>query len=144
MTGINRQPKQIKIIHWNADGYTNKTEEIQLILMDHQPDILLLNETKLRENQAIKHRGYRVASCDGENGQRGVAALIKRSLPCAVREVHRELGMQATVLEIGTGVGLTAIYNSPRHRLSRRALEKLLGRTEKHLIVGDLNAKHIN
>ena len=39
--------KNFKIIHWNCNLINNKFEEFKIFLNKHNPDIIMLNETKL-------------------------------------------------------------------------------------------------
>lgn len=38
--------KNIKMIHWNANGITNKNKEFANFLGKHKPDIAIVTETK--------------------------------------------------------------------------------------------------
>ncbi|KAK9707626.1 Endonuclease-reverse transcriptase [Popillia japonica] len=113
------------ILHWNMDGYNNKAEELDVLLQEHDVHIAFLNETKLRPDQHLRHRGFRVIRSDGSNGQGGVAALVERNLACAV-------------------LAKTQQPRSPRQRLTEAVIADLFGRTSRHLVIGDLNARHVN
>ncbi|KAK9708178.1 Endonuclease-reverse transcriptase [Popillia japonica] len=126
------------------DGYGNKIEELDVLLQEHDVHIAFLNETKLRPDQHLRHRGFRVVRSDGTNGQGGVAALLKRNLTCAVLAKSQHPRRQSIRLELGDGTGLTGVYNSPRLRLTEAAIAELFGRTSRHLVIGDLNARHTN
>ncbi|KAK9679894.1 Endonuclease-reverse transcriptase [Popillia japonica] len=110
------------------DGHSAHCSSVETLEADHTP----------------KHLGYRIIRSDGENGQGGVLALIKKSLACAVIEKIQEPRRQAVLLELGDGTGITGVYNSPRKRLTTEALVQLFGRFMRHLVIGDLNAKHEN
>ncbi|KAK9688459.1 Endonuclease-reverse transcriptase [Popillia japonica] len=132
------------ILHWNMDGYNNKAEELDVLLQEYDVHIAFLNETKLRPDQHLRHRGFRVIRSDGSNGQGGVAALVKRNLACAVLAKTQQPRRQSIRLELGDGIGLTGVYNSPRQLLTEAVIADLFGRTSRHLVIGDLNARHVN
>lgn len=132
------------ILHWNMDGYGNKIEELDVLLQEHDIHIAFLNETKLRPEQHLRHRGFRVVRSDGTNGQGVVAALINRNITCAVLAKTQYARRQSIRLELGDGIGLTGVYNSPRLRLTEAVIAELFDRTSRHLVIGNLNARHTN
>ena len=73
----------LKVIHWNCNSLNNKKELLESFLQKHQPDVLLLNETKLDSLRAyffLTFKGYTsIHKCRNSRGG-GVAILIKNSI----------------------------------------------------------------
>ena len=78
-----RTDRELKIIHWNANGIVGKIVELsQLIAIEH-PDVVSINETKTNTTTCAylyNIRGYfpYIKNRDGNGG--GVALLIKENL----------------------------------------------------------------
>lgn len=109
-----------------------------------RPDILLLNETKLRTQRTLKIPNYTIYRKDGELGQGGVVLAVKNSLPHDSVEAYdpevRNLQLLTIVLKDQTHV--TTWYNRPIDRLTQQKLSKVMNLARKHVVAGDLNARH--
>jgi exonuclease III len=46
---ITNKTKNIKIVHWNCNSINNKFEELKIFLYKQNPDIIMLNETKIND-----------------------------------------------------------------------------------------------
>ena len=47
-----------RIIQLNINGIKNKIEDLKVLIQESKPDIVTLNETKLRHNDTIEINGY--------------------------------------------------------------------------------------
>ena len=80
------------MVQWNADGINAKKVELMKFLDDYQPDLLLVQETKLKPSDALRIPEYHVLRKDRTRGRRrdgtdrgadggGVATLIREGIP---------------------------------------------------------------
>lgn len=140
-----KRPRTINIIQWNIDGYRQRSEELEILLATNNVHLALLNESRLSPDVQIKIRRYRILRSGGRNSQGGVAVLVRHDLPCAATG-KTSLDRQQTIsIRTANNTAITAIYNSPRNRLTPEALKGITARKgTKQLIVGDFNAKHRN
>ena len=74
-------------MHWNAEGVSNKKEELEHFLNINNINVCCLQETHLQEGKLFKIRGYQVF-CSDRQGRRkgGVLTLVKNSLNARVTE----------------------------------------------------------
>lgn len=47
----------LKILQWNLNGFFNNLHELQILVREHSPDVIALQETHITQN-AIKIIGY--------------------------------------------------------------------------------------
>jgi len=72
-----------KLVSWNIDGFVTKELEVTNLLTARRPDVLALQETKLRDrDRSPRLDGYRGHHGLGDNkaGRRGVSLLIREGL----------------------------------------------------------------
>lgn len=144
-----------KIFSWNADGLTQaeKIYELHRFILFHQINILLLQETHLKNHnyETLNISGYTLyhtARTDGSKGGTGI--LIKTNIDhCNVTPPPLQ-NLEITAIKISTPssgeVIVCSAYNSPSASKKLRAndITTLLhwaGKT-KIIIAGDLNSKH--
>lgn len=77
----------LTLVHWNINGWTVWNCELRKrILLDHNPDIILLNETHLKRNEAIDLQAYtwfgynQTMHIKAVKGPGGVGFLVKNKL----------------------------------------------------------------
>ena len=54
----------INILHWNAEGVSNKKKELQEFLHENNVKISCIQETHLQDGKSFKIRGYQVFRSD--------------------------------------------------------------------------------
>ena len=93
--------KELKIIALNVNSIIRHTRRANLkeFIGKTNPDILLLNETKLNKNYKVAFDGYNMARNDRPADQRGggTATLIKKAFQIP------NLLLEATVIKIKCG-----------------------------------------
>jgi len=57
-------PPHLKIISWNIYNYNRSRSEIEILLANENPDILLLQETHLHPNFKFNITGYTIHRSD--------------------------------------------------------------------------------
>ncbi|RNA16243.1 hypothetical protein BpHYR1_023599 [Brachionus plicatilis] len=74
--------KPFSVMHWNCNSFRNKKDLLIFELETQDPDIVLLNEIKLKESQAVSLLnvpGYRsIFKC--RNSSRGGVAIRQNTL----------------------------------------------------------------
>lgn len=74
--------KPLKILHWNAQGITNLStaKQLELLLHQHNIDIVMLNETFCKAHHKLYLNGYTIYRNDRSDAPRGgVAIAVKHS-----------------------------------------------------------------
>ena len=86
-----REAPDINIMQWNAEGVSNKKEELEQFLHTKSINICCIQETHLQEGKPFKIRGYQVFS----NGRKerpkgGVMTLVRNNI--SATEVKKYTG----------------------------------------------------
>lgn len=152
--------KVLNIISLNINSLVSISKQMFLLhfLKKHNPDIMILCETKLNKKRKIKFKDYELVRKDRPNSTLGggTAILIKKELKFIEIEINKLnyfqcLELCAISLKINDTQNLTVIaaYASQRNSSKfneewEKAFEFLhLNNIDKYYIIaGDINAKH--
>lgn len=55
------------IVVWNCNSYTNKLDELKIIVKKYNPKVICLQETRLTNNIELKSRGFRCSKINNCN-----------------------------------------------------------------------------
>lgn len=133
------------IIQWNINGFYNKLEELQLIIKDHNPSIICLQETNFntKSNPALLHFNIFKKNrniCNRSSG--GVAILVNHNFPTEEITLHTDL--EAIALSITLPhitVTLCNIYIPNQKDFTLYDIEHIiLQLPNTFVIVGDFNS----
>lgn len=137
----------IKALIWNANSIITKKPELTRFLAKHPHDILLISETRLKENTSFDLPSFTCYRNDRDYG--GVAIFIKSKIPHSSLVRFSSVASEAISIKIHDSAGdfnLSSIYCSPSSHLNRsQALDffrKVLSISGPSIIAGDFNAKH--
>lgn len=136
---------KIKIAAWNSQSIYNKIGEVEDFTQKHNIDILMLNETWLKNNKKIYIKGFKCIRKDrkNENGG-GVAILIKNSYRFNVETLNTITSIEHLTISIkntnNEEIYLTSLYNRPQNKLNIFELEEICKQKNKIIIAGDFNA----
>lgn len=126
---------------WNANGIKNKIHLLDNYLKHTQTDILLINETRLRDRDRLNINGYIVYRNDMDDERRGTAILINKSIPHAPKKIKTN-NLENTAIKINN-INIISVYRSPNNEpLNIQDIAKLFNSNEKIIMAGDLNSKH--
>ena len=82
----------VRLLQWNADGVASKKVELTKYLHDTQPDLVAIQESKLRDGDEFTMSGYHVIRADRRRGRRddtqaggGVITLDQMIQICMLR-----------------------------------------------------------
>ena len=137
------------ILQWNARGLRCNRRDFDILIGEHQPDVICLQETKLEHFPPLSH--YRCANYDGYcKSQRrnpdqlpcgGVLIYIKKGLYHRVIQVDSHL--QAIAVQVtlgGTPITILSVYIPGNNHLTTRDLSNLIRNIRGQiLIMGDFN-----
>lgn len=140
--------KKLKILCWNANGLTNKINELAAILTLQNIDICLISETHDTKETRIKVSGYcYYRSIHPSNtGRGGSAVLIKQEIKHAEDFTIQTTKTQIAAIRVSTKcrvISIASIYNPPRYRLEADEYKNIFDQLSPSFIIGgDFNLKH--
>ena len=99
------------IIQWNCRGIRTNYEDLQQLLTNHNPQIVCLQETFLKESSSIKFKQYYPYNYLNKGGNRvsgGVLILVRKDIPQS--QIHVDTNLQ--------GIVVKATLHKPIHKCS--------------------------
>ena len=107
------------IIQWNCGGLRPNFEEICLLINNHHPVALSLQETFLKENDSTSfkyHSIYNKIFMEGQKAQGGVSIIVNNNIPHKHIPLDTSLQAVAVKLSLHSTVTLCSIYLPPHRR----------------------------
>ena len=138
----------IKILHWNSNGVSNKINELQALINQLKIDIILLGETKLKPTSKLKIPNYITHRTDlppirGSPAHGGTAILVHRRIVHQPIILQTELQSTSIIIKINNlEILISAVYKPPNLVLDAVDLDTLTQSADWSLSAGDFNAKH--
>ena len=140
----------LKILNWNIAGINRKTATLLAHCKQENYDVITLQETLLQRGKKLKVSGYNTFITPHENTDRGLAVLIKNTIP--VKRITNPISCGNNVEVIAVTIILQEyqldIYNIYRKLTQGNNGELELAQLFAHastnntLITGDFNAHH--
>lgn len=141
-------PDSVTLLQWNVQGMRSWEKQNYVIATtkNHNPDILLIQETNLRPEEQFTIPGYIIYN---KPGPRGLAIAIKNCIPHRLAPaLHLGLNVETQGIDISTAsktIRIVNVYRNPTpHRNARLdfSLFPTWSRNLSCIIAGDLNAHH--
>ena len=135
----------LSIIHLNIRHYYNNRTELDNFIIEHTPDIITLNETRLKPNTKVTHPDYNIYRHDLPTGIWGTAIFIRKCIPTIQLKLPDHLQDEdAIICKIqlpNITLHIATYYSSPHRQLNIELLTHIDTMTNT-IITGDLNAHH--
>ena len=145
-----RNKRNLIIIHWNCNSVYNKFEEFKIFLIKYNPDIVMLNETKINDftannlfNQLSNYKFLHKQRSE-KNGAGGVAILVKAEIQFETCNLFDNLELELIAIKIMVNkkeLVVISYYNPPNCKLSEEIFNKLSQAKIPFIMMGDLNSK---
>lgn len=143
-----RNPSNLNIAFWNAQGLQRKTQELASFLAHHNIDIMLISETHFRLKTRPRIANYILYKTDrqGDISAGGTAIYIKRNIKHSPLPPLQLQSIETTGITIQSkragNIDIYAIYYPPGKALQVTDLNKLTNSNNGLILAGDFNAKH--
>lgn len=133
-----------QVFQWNCNGIYDKYEEIKLIINQHHPDIICLQEIKTKPSQIINIKDYNTYRNNNinPNGQWGVAILIKNTISHILIIINTNLQAVACQVRLhGRQITVCSLYIQPSYNLTANDLNQLCNQLPRpFILMGDFNS----
>ena len=147
LTSLYSPESIMKVCHYNINSAIKYKRELLTTFPD--VDIFSLNETRLPSSTThFSIPGYTLYRHDRlHKTGGGVLLAFRNSLQSnhvytGIIE-HNEIVIVELKLKNNERLLLASVYCPPEYSLSKKALDKIVNLHHRHLILGDLNAKHV-
>jgi hypothetical protein len=139
----------LTIILWNANGVSQRRQELEYLLRDMRIDVALLTETHLTSRSTFYIPGYTIYRADNpdDRAHGGAAILIRSNItqfphPVNMQTAYLQNAL-ATVKLQNIEITLAAVYCPPRHTITLEQFQVFFQNLGTQFIAGgDFNAKH--
>ncbi|KAI5744405.1 hypothetical protein M8J76_001994 [Diaphorina citri] len=140
----------LRILAWNANGFTqqNRKRELEVFLHLQKIDIALISETHFTSQSYFHIPNYKTYMTHRPDGKSfgGTAVLVKANIPHHESTHYQTISIQATTVKIESlpfFITVSAVYCPPRHAIQPQDFTALINTFDKPFIAGgDWNAKH--
>lgn len=137
----------MRILHWNAQGISNisTAKQLELLLHHHNIDVVMLNETFLKDQHKFHLNGYRIHRNDrpGALGG-GVAIAVKYSIKHTLLPIYPTKKIENISISVNINrhsVILTAAYSPKYYTTFEADIKKLTPFSKEYIVFGDFNAR---
>ena len=136
------------VIQWNCRGLRPNFDELNLLVVKHNPLTVCLQETFLKDTDNIIVRGFNLSHKCQEIENRasgGVSILVKENVPQSI--VTQITNIQAVAIKVTAHktITLCSVYLTPRNNFNfnRKDLQDVIDQHPSPFIqMGDFNGHH--
>ena len=130
-----------KLLHWNINGVSSHWEDLKLLVNEHQPKIVSLQETQLG---SFTFAGFDILHKKVHPSDRGISLMVDSSIVSSEVVLQTDLEALAARVTVGKKTyTICNLYLSPSLTYSKASLENLLDQLSRPaVLMGDLNAHH--
>lgn len=132
-----------KIIQWNCRGCIHNYCHIKLILQEHDPICMAIQETHLRPNQPYSLKNYSMIRREAEGGERahgGVALFLRDDVIFDDLQIRSNLQVVAARVKVPVNITLCNVY-LPDANWTLENLNSIVDQLEHpFILMGDFNA----
>lgn len=137
--------KNIKILQWNLNGFYKKLDELKLLISEHNPEIICLQETNfnnLNSGTLNNYIGYRFDRTDCLRASGGVVIYIKSDFPSTPIKITTHLEAVAASVKLNDiELNICNIYLPNQLNFNKNDIENIIYQLPKPFIMsGDFNS----
>lgn len=135
----------MKILQWNINSALGNKHNLIILVNELNPDVIILNETRLKQNMNFNLPGYNIVHYDRIDGHGGIATLIRKSIKYEVvqfQSPNMNPKLQILIIKI-VCISIINIYNPPNNKIDAELISGILSQTQGSVVLmGDMNAHH--
>lgn len=133
----------LKVLQWNIRGYFTNLASLQMLICRYDPDVILLQETKLRDVRPKNLGKYVIYHCSRNisSTRGGLAILVRSTIP------HSELILNTSILANAINIqgrpdlAICNVYMEADRSIRKSDFNRLVGQLPDRVIIGgDFNA----
>ena len=121
------------ILQWNCRGYKSNLNELHLLIQDHNPGVICLQESLSTGCISLKHyTSYNIpaiATNGKPNG--GICLMVKNQIPQREITLDTELQAQAVSVTLQKTITICNLYIPPSLRISSDDINNIIRQLPK-------------
>jgi len=135
------------IIQWNCRGLKANYHDIHLLLNEHDPAVVCLQETFLKDTDNIHLKNYSLFNTYFQNADRasgGVSVIVNNRAPHSIIPLNTNLQAIAVSVTLHRVITFCSIYIPPNSNLIPNELDNIVQQLPTpFVLLGDFNAHNI-
>ena len=135
------------IVQWNCRSLKTNFDELSLLINEHRPVAVCLQETFLKQedNITIKyHSVYNKIFAEGEKARGGVSVIVNNNIPHKLISLNTNLQAVAVRISLHSTVTLCSLYLPPSRPIDENQLNNLISQLPApYILAGDFNGHNI-
>ncbi len=135
------------IIQWNCRGIKPNRDELTILLTQHNPIAVCLQETFLKTDDNFSFKSHAIYSKCSDNAERasgGVSILVNASTPHSLVNLSTNLQAVAVSVTMHKTITLCSVYIPPSAVLLKSELDDLVSQLPSpFILLGDFNGHNI-
>lgn len=139
----------LNLAAWNINGLTPNKSDVEILINEHNLDIVLISESHCTVASNIIIQGYNTYLTNHPDGTAhgGTAIIIKKSIKHYLMPVYKTNYLQATTIAVETATNgtivVSAVYCPPKYKITEAMFAHYFGTLGNRFVSGgDWNAKH--
>ena len=134
------------ILQWNLNGFYTHFEMLKLLISEHQPKVICLQETHFKDNQKGTQKNFTtfVKNRINRHASGGVAIYVSNDVDSTEIQINTDLEAVAVSLKTPVTINICNIYIPPNFTISENDLNNLLLQIpQPRIILGDFSSHNI-
>lgn len=140
----------LRVLTWNANGLTDRRQELETFLNIEKIDIALISETRFTPKTHVSFKDFKIYTTvhPSGNSHGGTAVIIKNNIKHYPLEEYCTEKIQATSIKVvysKVETTFSAVYCPPRHTITAQDFSVYFSTLSSRFIcAGDWNSKHVH
>lgn len=114
-----------EILQWNCNGFKSQKPEIELLINEHKPALICLQETRTNSANEYSIPGYNILTHHRPSRQGGVAIAVKQGIKYSTIQLNTRLEAIAIKINMPRKMTLCNLYPSPNQSLNKKDIEHI-------------------
>ena len=132
-------------IQWNCRGFRVNFNELSLLIQNHGPVAICLQETHLKETDKVNVKNYTMYNhyAQGDRASGGSSIAVHNNYMYIHSQISLKTNLQAVAVRrsLNKTITLCSIYVPPNFQLQAQEITNVIGQLPApFLIMGDFNA----
>ena len=131
-------------MQWNCKGLRTRAEDLKMLMHDHNPGVICLQETKLGNsiyNPGLNYNMYHKSPRNGDRAHGGVAIIINKSIQHSNIPLNTNLQAVAIRACFDQEITVCSLYLPPRSGFTLNEIQLLINQLPPpFLLLGDFNS----
>lgn len=136
--------REFKILQWNIRSALSNYTDAIMIANQEKPDIIMLNETWLKNKDSLRIKNYQTIRQDRQDGKGGLAILSNNAISVNILDLQLHIDWRIQILGITCqGISIVTCYCPPDISLSITNLRNMFSQIPQPFVfMGDLNGQN--